>query len=312
MSIINENNDPKNSLVLFGLDEKLDFLIKLYKSNKLPKVLMITGKKGEGKFTLINHFLTYIYDKDNYDLKNKSINSQTPYYKQYINGINPNIIHLSGTNFKSIKLEDIRSLKSTIQKTTISKKERFIVLDDIELFNINSLNALLKIIEEPESKNFFVLINNKSKPLIDTINSRSIELKIQLKNKTRIKIIESIVKERNLKIFINFNLLSLTPGNFLIFNKICEGNEINIDESYLDNFIKLLNLYKKNKDINFINMILFITDYYFYSLQRKKNQNIDNIIDNKSFIKDSINKFILYNLNQNSLINAISNKLSNG
>ena len=59
-------------------------------------------------------------------------------------------------------------------------------------------------------------------------------------------------------------------------------------------------------------MILFITDYYFYSLQRKKNQNIDNIIDNKSFIKDSINKFILYNLNQNSLINAISNKLSNG
>ena len=42
---INEYNDPKNSLVLFGLGSKLDFLIELYNSNKLPKVLMISGKK---------------------------------------------------------------------------------------------------------------------------------------------------------------------------------------------------------------------------------------------------------------------------
>ena len=59
MNINNEYNDPKNSLVLFELGNKLDFLIKLYNSNKLPRVLMITGKKGLGKFTLINHFLSY-------------------------------------------------------------------------------------------------------------------------------------------------------------------------------------------------------------------------------------------------------------
>ena len=59
----NEYNDPKNSLVLFGLGSKLDFLIELYNSNRLPQVLMISGKKGVGKFTLINHFLSYIYDK---------------------------------------------------------------------------------------------------------------------------------------------------------------------------------------------------------------------------------------------------------
>jgi len=47
---INEYNEPKNSLVLFGLGSKLDFLIKLYNSKKLPKVLMISGKKGVGKF----------------------------------------------------------------------------------------------------------------------------------------------------------------------------------------------------------------------------------------------------------------------
>ena len=32
------------------------------------------------------------------------------------------------------------------------------------------LNALLKIIEEPSKNNYFILINNKSKPLIETLN----------------------------------------------------------------------------------------------------------------------------------------------
>ena len=59
-------------------------------------------------------------------------------------------------------------------------------------------------------------------------------------------------------------------------------------------------------------MILFLTDYHFYNLKEKRNYNIEKIIENKSFVISSINKFITYNLNQNSLINAINNKLSNG
>ena len=309
---INEHNDPKNSLVLFGLDSKLDFLIKLYNSKKLPKVLMISGKKGVGKFTLINHFLNYVYDQDNYDLKNRSINHQTQFYKQYLNNIFSNIIYLSGDNFKNVKIEDIRDLKSTILKTTISRKERFIILDDIELFNINSLNALLKIIEEPLSNNYFVLINSKTKPLIDTIYSRSLEIKILLTNETRIKIIKSLIKRNNLEVFIDFNSSDLTPGNFLSFNKIFEENKINVDEDFLKNLEILLNLYKKTKNINLINVILFLTDYHFYNLQEKKIDNIERVIENKSFVINNINKFIMYNLNQNSLINAINNKLSNG
>jgi len=308
----NEYNDPKKSLVLFGLENKLDFLIKLYNSKKLPRVLMISGKKGIGKFTLINHFLNYIYDKDHYDLKNKSINSQTQFYKQYLNSIFSDIIYLSGDNFKNVKIDDIRDLKSQILKTNISEKERFIILDDIELFNANSLNALLKIIEEPTSKNYFVLINNKTKPLMETIYSRSLEIKILLSNETRIKVIESLIKKNDLEVFIDFNSSNLTPGNFLSFNKICEENKINVDEDFLQNLKILLNSYKKNKNINLINMILFLTDYHFYNLKEKKNDNIEKIIEDKSFVISNINKFIAYNLNQNSLINAISNKLSNG
>ena len=309
---INEYNNPKHSLVLFELGDKLDFLIKLYNSDKIPRALMITGEKGIGKFTLINHFLSYIYDKNNYDLKNQSINNQTQFYKQYLNNIFPNIIYLSGDNFKNVKVDDIRDLKSTILKTTISEKKRFVILDDVELFNTNSLNALLKIIEEPPSNNYFVLINNKTKPLIETIYSRSLEIKVLLTNEIRIKVIESLIQKNNLKIFIDFNSSNLTPGNFLLFNKICEENKINTDEDFLKNLKILLDLYKKDKNINLINMILFFTDYHFYNLQEKKINNIEKVIEDKSFVINNINKFVMYNLNQNSLINAINQKLSNG
>ena len=46
--------------------------------------------------------------------------------------------------------------------------------------------------------------------------------------------------------------------------------------------------------------------------KKKKIHNIEKIIENKSFVVNNINKFITYNLNQNSVINAINNKLLNG
>ena len=309
---INKYKDPKNSLVLFGLEDKLDFLIKLYNTNNFPKVLMLTGKKGIGKFTLLNHFLTYVYDKINYDLKTKSINSQSKFYKQYLKDIFTNIIYLSGSNYKNIKVDDIRHLKSQIFKTSILENKRFIILDDIEIFNTNSLNALLKIIEEPSLENYFILINNETKPLIKTIKSRSLEIKILLNHTKRTKIIESLIKKNNLDVFIDFNLFNLTPGNFLLFNKICEENKIDIDGDYLDNLKLLFSLYKKDKDINLINMILFLTDYYFYNCNVKKKDNLEKTIDDKSFVINNISRFIELNINQTSLINSINNRLSNG
>ncbi len=297
-----------NNLTLFELEDEFSFIEKLFNLKKLPKVLMLSGKKGTGKFTLIKHFLNFTFDKDNYDLDKKIINNQTHFYKQYSNNIFPNIIYLSGNNFNNVKVEDIRNLKATILKSSILNRERFIILDDVELFNLNSLNALLKIIEEPTKDNYFILINNKTKPLIDTISSRSLEIKIALNNDKRIKVIESLIKQSNLEVFIDYNIFYLTPGNFIYLNKICEVYSININDNFLSNLKKLLDLYKKEKNISFINMILFLTNKYFYNLCGKKVDLLKNV-ENKNFVINSINNFVLYNLNQTSLVNAINSKL---
>ena len=90
------------------------------------------------------------------------------------------------------------------------------------------------------------------------------------------------------------------------------SNEIKLEDDFLTNIEKILNLYKKNKNIILINMILFLTDYYFYKLQKKNIYNIEKINNNKHFVIKNINKFVDLNLNQNSLINSITSQLSNG
>ena len=299
------------STVLHESNEKFNLLLDLYNSKKLPKVLMLSGKKGSGKFTLINHFLNYVFNKTGYDLNLKKIDDNSLFYKQFINHVSPNVIYLAGSNYKNVKIDDIRALKTTILQSHISEKERYIIFDDVELFNINSMNALLKIIEEPSSNNNFILINNQTKPIIKTVHSRCLEIKIFLTNQKRINIIELLIKKNNLSPIIDYKSINITPGNFFIFNDICQKNKIDINKNFTQNLEKISILYKKNKDLNFINLMLFLTDIFFHNKIFNLTENNEDLFEIKNFVKENINKFVMFNLNKNSLINAINNKFSN-
>ena len=304
--------NPKNSRNLYGLENDFNFLTSLYSIKKLPKVLMLTGNKGCGKSTLINHFLFSIFDKKNYNKSGLSLLESSTLFYQFKNDIFQNIIYVKGLNFKSVKVEDIRNLKLKILQSSIINKDRFIVLDDVELFNTNSLNALLKIIEEPSKNNYFILINNKRKPLIDTIRSRSIEFKIILSEKVRIDTINKLIKLNNIEIVLDPETSQLSPGNFMKFNYICNEFDISTDKEFLENLSLLLNLYKKNKDSLFIDVVFYLAECYFKSLNNKSNIKSDKIYEIKSFVIKNLNKYITFNLSQNSLINAINSKLNNG
>ena len=302
--------NSKKSLKLFNLFENFKFLKDLYINNKLPKVLMLSGKKGSGKSTLINHLMYYVFNKENYNEKNNSYISNSPFYDKFLNNIFTNIIYLSGSDFKNIKIEDIRDLKKKIYQTIIYDKPRFTILDDVELFNNNSLNALLKIIEEPTKNNYFILINNKSKPLLETIKSRCLDIKIILNEDKRTNIIESLVDKFKIDLIFDSKISQLSPGHFIKFNYIFDINKIFLEEDYIKNLEKLLNLYKKNKENMFMDMILFLTDNYFNNLRNKNLFSNVKIIDFKTFVFENINKFYLHNLNPNVLLNIIKNKIT--
>lgn len=302
--------DPKETTELFGLKENFLFLKKLILRNQLPKVLLISGEKGIGKSTLINHLMYFYFDKKNYDEDNHILKKKDIFHRNFIDNLFPNIYYLNGHDFKNIKLDDIRKLKNDLSKTSINKLNRFIILDDVETFNSNSLNALLKIIEEPRKNDFFILINNKSNSLLETVKSRCLEIKLLLKDKDREVITSSLIKYFNQNIMIDSNLVKISPGNFLKFNYLLKEKKLNINDNFFFNLNKILLLYKKEKSTLYKDLSIFLIEYF---IQTRKMTNLihnEKLINDRSFLIKNINDFFIYNLNQNTLINSIEGKFA--
>ena len=150
---------PLNQLNLYGYSRYFKSFIELYSKKLLPQVSLITGSKGLGKSTFIYHFINYLLSKNEdhpYSLKNNIINSDNRSYKLVTSNIHPNFISISKKNDqKEIGIEDIRKLKSFLNKSTFSNDIKYVLIDNPENFNINSSNALLKTLEEPAKNTFF-------------------------------------------------------------------------------------------------------------------------------------------------------------
>ena len=71
--------------MFFSNTKRFKFLINLYNDKKFPRIIMISGKKGLGKFTLVNHFLNYVFAKDSYDLNKQSFDINSSFYKKEFN-----------------------------------------------------------------------------------------------------------------------------------------------------------------------------------------------------------------------------------
>ena len=252
----------------------------------------------------------FYFDKKNYDEDNNILKKKDIFHRNFINNLSPNIYYLNGHDFKNIKLDDIRKLKNDLLKTSINKLNRFIILDDVETFNSNSLNALLKMLEEPSRNDFFILINNKSRSLLDTVKSRCLEIKLLLKDRDREEITSSLVKYFNQNIVIDSNLVKVSPGNFLKFNYLFNEKKLNISENFFINLNKILLLYKKEKSILYKDLSIFLIEYF---IQTRKMTNLihnEKLINDRSFLIKKINDFFIYNLNQNTLINSIERKFA--
>ena len=289
---------------LYGLNKYLLDLTKLSEINKFPKVLMLTGKKGQGKFTLVHHLISYIFDKQCYDLKNFSINEKNKTSINIKENYNPSIIYFNPEN-KATKIDDIRNLKLSLQKSSINNSNRFIIFDDVEQLNDNCVNALLKIIEEPSEINYFILINNQSKKILDTLKSRAIEIIIFLNNKEKVHIISKLISDLAIDVKIDLNNTTLTPGNYLRYNKLVIDEKIDLNEQLVVNVEKLLKLTKLKKNIDYFNFAIYlINQHYFIKYKKKSNTNYnDNRINIIKKLKES-NKF---NLNSVNLIAEIEN-----
>ena len=76
---------PIKSLTLFEMSEYFTNIVSLYRKNNLPKVILLSGEKGSGKFTLAFHLINFFFsdrNKNLYDFDRKTIHSDNVFYKK--------------------------------------------------------------------------------------------------------------------------------------------------------------------------------------------------------------------------------------
>src|SRR5210317_97921 len=306
--------DPLLNPKLVALDEQFEQLINLYENKKFPKVLLLNGKKGLGKFTLINHFLNYLFTKNEkenkYNITKKEINTNSKFYYSLLNQTSQEILFLKAEENKNIKIEDVRNLKQIISNTSLIDQPRFIIIDEVEYLNGNSANALLKILEEPSLNNFFILINNQQSDLLKTISSRCLAENIFMPYNKKKNVIDYLINLNQIKNII-IEDKSLTPGTFIKFNYICEKYEITNEQSLENKLNLLLNLYKKDKDKAFISLIYYFIDIHFLKMIKDRSMKTDYLLKRKSMIFENLDNLTKYNLNISSVLNDINFKLQN-
>tara|TARA_Y100000590_G_scaffold428086_1_gene539038 strand:+ start:52 stop:987 length:936 start_codon:yes stop_codon:yes gene_type:complete len=310
------NIEPSNNTKLIGYNKIFLNFKNYYDNNNLPNKIIFSGERGIGKSTLVYHLINYIFsqNEDNkYNFNQNLISDKNRSYNLIINNSHPNFYLISNDDDKkNIQINKIREMINFTNKSSFNNECKIILIDNIEYLNKNSINALLKVIEEPNSKIFFFLIHNNKIKILDTLNSRCIKFNFFLKNEDKIDVINNLL-DSNFYNNLNddFKSIYLSPGEVISLCKLFQNN--NIDEKIsIDEFLKLViesRLYKK--DLFIKDNLSFFVELFFskkFNNLRSKNK-IYKLYKYFLFKIDQCNK---YNLDIETILIEIDGKLLNG
>ena len=311
------NLNPIYQTKIFGLKNYLNEIIDLYHNNNLPNKILLTGPKGTGKSTIAYHLINYIYSNQedySYNKNLNEINLENKSYKLVVNGSHPNfhLIDLQEDK-KNIEISQIRKMITYTNKSNFNDLPKIILINNLEKLNINSINALLKITEEPNNNIYFIFIHNNNKKIANTIKSRCLTFKINLSFDETINITNKILDD-DIYNLLNYDLINYytTPGELINLINFSNENKIDLKNISLNEFLSLLineNYYKKN---NFIGSIIFsYIELYFLKIINKSTNKKQINFYYSNFIH-KINNTMKFNLDIDSLFMEFKSKILNG
>lgn len=307
--------DPSKQNKIFGHEKTLLELINLDKINKLPNKILFSGKRGIGKSTLAYHFINYLFSTNEeypYDIGNFTVNSINKSYILVNNSTHPNLFRIFlKPDKKSIEISEIRNMIHFTNLSSLGNKKKIILIDDVEYLNINSINALLKVLEEPNDNTFFILINNIDKEIKDTLRSRCIEFKLSINISSEKNIINHLYKEINYdEISHDFLNYSFSLSGLIDFLNICINQKLDYTKISIETFLKYIlenNLYKKKEFQNF-DFKSFIELFFLKKIIQIPN---DSIYYLYSYFNKKYHKSNKFNLDMDSFFLEFNSKILN-
>ena len=308
---------PSENTQLYGMNHFFNEIISLYKKKKMPSKILLSGKKGIGKSTLAYHIINCILsinEEFKYDSNKLVINKANKSFKLLQSNSHPNFYLIDLMNDKkNIDVAQIREMISYNNKSTFNNMARFILIDNIENLNKNSVNALLKIVEEPNENVFFILINNNEKYILPTLKSRCLIFKINFTFYESMGISNQILKE-NIFNLINYDLINYysTPGEIINLINFSKSKGIKLKDYTLVNLINLLidNAYYK-KNIPVKRLLINFIELFFLKEYKLSNSKVSLLNFYQNYITKIYNTE-KFNLDDESLFLEFKSKILNG
>lgn len=176
---------PREAKHFFGHAGALQNLSQAYRMGYLPQALILAGPPGTGKATLAWRLARFVLANPDpgqargEDLANFFVPPSHPVFHQVAAMAHPDLILLrrewSEKDKKlltEIRIEDVRRAIHLFQQAAGQGGYRVCILDCAEELNLNSANALLKLIEEPPPRSLFLIIANRPGRMLPTLRSR--------------------------------------------------------------------------------------------------------------------------------------------
>ena len=317
--LIQPPNKPINQTKLFGFNKYFNIFKDLYNNSLFPNKILISGISGLGKATFAYHFINFVLsinEEKNYNFSNFEIDNLNRSFNLIQKNSHPNFFLIDLIDDQqTIDINQIRNMIDYSTKTTFNQNKKFILIDNVENLNIFSVNALLKIIEQPNTNTFFILIHDSSKIIIQTLKSRCIEFKILFTNKEKNIITKKLFEQNEIveysNIIDNFSSYYDSPGSLIKFYKLLNENNISTDIINFEDFlVKIINSYKNNIKHKNFTLLRNIIEFFIYK-KFINSKNKTNIYSSYSNLINKIDISIRYNLDLNNLFFEINKNYLN-
>ena len=274
---------------------------------------MLSGIKGIGKATFAYRVSRYLLSGSKEDNLYISKSEKTSNLIEKNSHPDFMVLELDDEEKKiTIDIDQVRSCIDFFNLTPAISNYKVCIIDSIEDMNINSSNAILKILEEPPVNSVFFIISHNPESLMPTIKSRCIDLQFKRFNEQELEncLFEEGFDDEtiNLKRVISLSNGSLGKCIQLLEDEVRDLNtkveNLFFNYSNLDIY-DLINSLNINK-----NLSLFYELVVSYLEERIKNLSNNNYSHRKDIIRlfeirDDIHKIIYDGQYYNNLKNHI-------
>ena len=152
---------------------------------RLPNAILLCGETGGGVYNLATNFIASVFcENPEHDIACGKCSSCV----LLNDDSHPDLFKLTVSDdeneskSKNITVDMVRKAIDFAYLSTHRAGKRIIFIENTNLLNINSANALLKILEEPPSYVLFILITDSMGKILPTIRSRCQKINISLPN----------------------------------------------------------------------------------------------------------------------------------